>query len=427
MEKAIKIKESIEMTIKHELNQQDAMIEQIISQLDLSGMTQEKLFGQDGIIKNLTSRLLNRILEAEMDVHLGYKKHSNDGDNSGNSRNGYSKKKILTHDQHVELNVPRDRNSEFEPEIVPKYAKRLPLFNEQIISLYSRGMTTRDIQAHLNEIYGVDVSPELISRVTDAVHDDVRAWRTRPLERSYPIVYLDALRVNSRQNGKNENKALYLALGINMDGRKEALGFYLSETEGAKFWMSVLTDLKNRGVEDIFIACMDGLTGFPDAVRAVYPKTKVQLCIVHMVRNSTKYVSYKDLKEVCRDLKKIYSAVNEDEALESLDDFGKKWNDKYPMIQRSWETHWDDLSEFFKYPEEIRRVIYTTNAIESLNASLRKVTKNRAAFPDDEAIIKIMYLAISKAAKRWTMPIRNWGQALNQFAILFGADRVFGI
>ena len=415
------------MTIKHELNQQDAMIEQIISQLDLSGMTQEKLFGQDGIIKNLTSRLLNRILEAEMDVHLGYKKHSNDGDNSGNSRNGYSKKKILTHDQHVELNVPRDRNSEFEPEIVPKYAKRLPLFNEQIISLYSRGMTTRDIQAHLNEIYGVDVSPELISRVTDAVHDDVRAWRTRPLERSYPIVYLDALRVNSRQNGKNENKALYLALGINMDGRKEALGFYLSETEGAKFWMSVLTDLKNRGVEDIFIACMDGLTGFPDAVRAVYPKTKVQLCIVHMVRNSTKYVSYKDLKEVCRDLKKIYSAVNEDEALESLDDFGKKWNDKYPMIQRSWETHWDDLSEFFKYPEEIRRVIYTTNAIESLNASLRKVTKNRAAFPDDEAIIKIMYLAISKAAKRWTMPIRNWGQALNQFAILFGADRVFGI
>ena len=390
-------------------------------------MTQEKLFGQDGIVKNLTSRLLNRILEAEMDVHLGYKKHSNEGDNSGNSRNGYSKKKILTHDQNVELNIPRDRNSEFEPEIVPKYSKRLPLFNDQIISLYSRGMTTRDIQAHLNEIYGVDVSPELISRVTDAVHDDVRAWRTRLLERTYPIVYLDALRVNSRQNGKNENKALYLALGINMDGKKEVLGFYLSETEGAKFWMSVLTDLKNRGVEDIFIACIDGLTGFPDAVRAVYPKTKVQLCIVHMVRNSTKYVSYKDLKEVCSDLKQIYSAVNEEEALEALDDFGKKWNGKYPMIQRSWEAHWNDLSEFFKYPEEIRRVIYTTNAIESLNASLRKVTKNRAAFPDDEAIIKIMYLAINKAAKKWTMPIKNWGLALNQFAILFGADRVFGI
>ena len=415
------------MTRKHELEQKNDVIEQIISGLDLSGMTQEELFGQNGLVKALTSRLLNRILEAEMDIHLGYKKHSNDGDNSGNSRNGYSKKKILTQDQQVELNIPRDRNSEFEPEIVPKYAKRLPLFNDQIISLYSRGMTTRDIQAHLKEIYGIDVSPELISRVTDAVHEDVREWRTRPLESTYPIVYLDALRVNSRQSGKNENKALYLALGINMDGKKEALGFYLSETEGAKFWMGVLSDLKNRGVEDIFIACMDGLTGFPDAVRAVYPKTKVQLCIVHMVRNSTKYVSYKDLKDVCRDLRRIYSAVNEEEALEALDDFGQKWNSKYPMIQRSWEAHWNDLSEFFKYPDEIRRVIYTTNSIESLNASLRKVTKNRAAFPDDDSIIKIMYLAINKAAKKWTMPIRNWGLALNQFAIFFGADRVFKI
>ena len=415
------------MTRKHELEQKNDVIEQIISGLDLSGMTQEELFGQNGLVKALTSRLLNRILEAEMDVHLGYKKHSNDGDNSGNSRNGYSKKKILTQDQQVELNIPRDRNSEFEPEIVPKYAKRLPLFNDQIISLYSRGMTTRDIQAHLKEIYGIDVSPELISIVTDAVHEDVREWRTRPLESTYPIVYLDALRVNSRQSGKNENKALYLALGINIDGKKEALGFYLSETEGAKFWMGVLSDLKNRGVEDIFIACMDGLTGFPDAVRAVYPKTKVQLCIVHMVRNSTKYVSYKDLKDVCRDLRRIYSAVNEEEALEALDDFGQKWNSKYPMIQRSWEAHWNDLSEFFKYPDEIRRVIYTTNSIESLNASLRKVTKNRAAFPDDDSIIKIMYLAINKAAKKWIMPIRDWGLALNQFAIFFGADRVFKI
>lgn len=410
------------MTKKHE--QRNTAVEQIVSQLDLSGMTQEELFGQNGLIKALTSRLLNRVLEAEMDAHLGYKKHSNVGDNSGNSRNGYSKKTVLTQDQEVELNIPRDRKSEFNPEIVPKYAKRLPLFNEQIISLYSRGMTTRDIQAHLNEIYGVDISPELISTVTDAVHEDVREWRTRPLDSIYPIVYLDALRVNSRQNGKNENKALYLAWGINMDGKKEALGFYLSQTEGAKFWMSVLTDLKNRGVQDILIACMDGLTGFPDAVRAIYPQTKVQLCIVHMVRNSTKYVSYKDLKAVCKDLKQIYSAVNEQEALEALDDLGKKWNAKYPMIQRSWETHWNDLNEFFAYPQEIRRVIYTTNAIESLNASLRKVTKNRAAFPDDEAIIKIMYLALKKAAKKWTMPIQNWGQALHQFAILFGADRV---
>lgn len=410
------------MSRKHE--PQSEIIDQIIDQLDLSGMTQDELFGKHGLARYLTSRLLNKVLEAEMDIHLGYKKNSNEGDNSGNSRNGYSKKTVLTQDQKVELNIPRDRNSEFEPEIVPKYSKRLPLFNDQIISLYSRGMTTRDIQAHLNEIYGVDVSPELISKVTDAVLEDVKSWRIRTLDSIYPIVYLDALCIKSRQNGKNENKALYLALGINMEGRKEVLGFYLSENEGAKFWLGVLTDLKNRGVEDIFIACMDGLTGFPDAVRAVYPKTKVQLCIVHMVRNSTKYVSYKDLKAVCRDLKQIYTAVNEEEALEALEDFGKKWNSKYPMIQRSWEAHWDDLNEFFAYPEDIRRVIYTTNAIESLNASLRKVTKNRAAFPDDEAIMKIMYLAIQKAGKKWTMPIRNWGLALNQFAILLGADRV---
>ena len=412
------------MTKKHELEPKEAIIEQIVSQLDLSGMTQEELFGYNGLVRSLTSRLLNRILETEMDIHLGYKKNSNEGDNSGNSRNGYSKKTVLTQDQEVKLNVPRDRNAEFEPEIVPKYAKRLPLFNDQIISLYSRGMTVRDIQAHLNEIYGVEVSPEFISKVTDAVLEEVRSWRTRPLDSIYPIVYLDALCIKSRQSGKNENKALYLALGINMEGRKEVLGFYLSENEGAKFWLGVLTDLKNRGVQDIFIACMDGLTGFPDAVRAVYPQTKVQLCIVHMVRNSTKYVSYKDLKAVCHDLKQIYTAVNEEEALKALEDFGKTWNSKYPMIQRSWETHWDDLNEFFAYPEEIRRVIYTTNAIESLNASLRKVTKNRAAFPDDEAIMKIMYLAVQKASKKWTMPIRNWGLALNQFAILFGAERV---
>ena len=410
------------MSHKHE--PKNEIIDQIIDQLDLSGMTQEELFGKHGLARYLTSRLLNKVLEAEMDIHLGYKKNSNEGDNSGNSRNGYSKKTVLTQDQEVELNIPRDRNSEFEPEIVPKYSKRLPLFNDQIISLYSRGMTTRDIQAHLNEIYGVDVSPELISKVTDAVLEDVKSWRIRTLDSIYPIVYLDALCIKSRQNGKNENKALYLALGINMEGRKEVLGFYLSENEGAKFWLGVLTDLKNRGVEDIFIACMDGLTGFPDAVRAVYPQTKVQLCIVHMVRSSTKYVSYKDLKAVCHDLKQIYTALNEEEALEALEDFGKNWNSKYPMIQRSWEAHWDDLNEFFAYPEDIRRVIYTTNTIESLNASLRKVTKNRAAFPDDEAIMKIMYLAIQKTAKKWTMPIRNWGLALNQFAILLGADRV---
>ena len=399
------------------------VIDQILDQLDLHGMTQEELFGADGLAKKLTSRLLNKALEAEMDTHLGYKKHSNDGDGSGNSRNGYSEKTVITGDGEAQIKVPRDRNGEFEPEIVKKHERRLPLFNEQIISLYSRGMTTRDIQSHLKEIYDVDVSPELISNVTDAVHEDVRSWRTRPLERRYPIVYLDAVRVNSRESGKSMNKALYIALAITMEGHKDVLGFYLSDNEGAKFWMGVLTDLRNRGVQDILIACMDGLTGFPDAVRAVFPETRIQLCIVHMVRNSTKYVSYKDLKAVCHDLKRIYSAPSEEEALLALDDFGAAWDTKYPMIRRSWESHWNDLNEFFLYPAEIRRVIYTTNAIESLNFSLRKVTKNRSAFPDDDSIYKIMYLAIGKASQKWTQPIRNWGLALNQFSIVFG-DRV---
>ena len=335
--------------------QEKDVIDQILDQLDLHGMIQEELFGADGLAKKLTAGLLNKALEAEMDMHLGYKKHSSEGDGSGNSRNGYSEKTVITGDGEAQIKVPRDRNGEFESAIVKKYTKRLPVFNDQIISLYSNGMTTRDIQAHLKEMYGVEVSPELISNVTDAVLEDVRQWRSRPLDDVYPIVYLDALRVNSRESGKSVNKALYIALGINMEGRKEVLGFYISDNEGAKFWMNVLTDIRNRGVKDILIACMDGLTGFPEAVRAIYPDTRIQLCIVHMVRNSTKYVSYKDLKAVCADLKKIYSAPNEEEGLAALDDFGKAWNSRYPMIQRSWMNHWDDLNEFFNYPEEIRR------------------------------------------------------------------------
>jgi transposase-like protein len=403
---------------KRNKREKDA-IDGIVDQLDLNGVTQDELFGQDGLVKALTSRILNKALQAEMDNHLGYQKNESAGDNSGNSRNGYSTKKVMTQDQEVELSIPRDRNGEFSPVLVPKYERRLPIFNEQIIALYANGMTVRDIQAHLQDMYGVEVSAELVSRVTDSILTEVRGWRDRPLSPAYPIVYLDALRVNSREGGKNQNKALHIALGINMEGRKEVLGFYLGENEGAKFWMGVLTDLKNRGVEDIFIACMDGLAGFPDAVRAVFPQAKVQLCIVHMVRNSTRFVSYKDLKAVCRDLRKVYSASTEEEALLSLEDFGGTWNAKYPMIRKSWETHWEDLVEFFKYPQEIRKIIYTTNAIESLNFSLRKITKNRAAFPTDDSIYKIMYLAINKASKKWTMPISNWGAALNQFSIMF--------
>lgn len=355
-----------------------------------------------------------------MDEHLGYKKNDNAGDNSGNSRNGYTTKTVITEDNDtIEIQVPRDRNSTFDPVIIPKHEKRTPLFNDQIISMYSFGMSTRDIQRHLQQVYGVEVSPETISNITESVMADVREWQNRPLEKSYPILFLDALRVNSRQDGKNINKALYVALAINWEGRKEVLGLWLADTEGAKFWMSVLTDIKNRGVEDILIACMDGLTGFPDAVKAVFPNTHIQHCIVHMIRNSTKFVSYKDLKAVCRDLKEIYSAINAESGHEALEEFGKKWNNKYPMIQASRERNWNNLTEFFNYPEDIRRAIYTTNAIESLNFSLRKVTRNKSSFPDDNSIYKVMYLAIKNASARWTMPIKDWGLAVNQFAILF--------
>ena len=396
------------------------VIDQLLDQIDFHGMTAEELAGKNGLLKKLTSRFYSKALDAEMDEHLGYKKNDNAGDNSGNSRNGYTTKTVITDDNDtIEVQVPRDRNSTFEPVIIPKHEKRTPLFNDQIISMYSFGMSTRDIQRHLQQVYGVTVSPETISNITESVMADVREWQNRPLEKSYPILFLDALRVNSRQDGKNVNKALYVALAINWEGRKEVLGLWLADTEGAKFWMSVLTDIKNRGVEDILIACMDGLTGFPDAVKAVLPDTHIQHCIVHMIRNSTKFVSYKDLKAVCRDLKEVYSAINAESGHEALEEFGKKWNDKYPMIQASWERNWNDLTEFFNYPKDIRRAIYTTNAIESLNFSLRKVTRNKSSFPDDDSIYKVMYLAIKNASTRWTMSIKDWGLAVNQFAILF--------
>lgn len=396
------------------------VIDQLLDQIDFHGMTAEELAGENGLLKKLTSRFYSKALDAEMDEHLGYKKNDNAGDNSGNSRNGYTTKTVITDSNDtIEVQVPRDRNSTFEPVIIPKHEKRTPLFNDQIISMYSFGMSTRDIQRHLQQVYGVEVSPETISNITESVMTDVREWQNRPLEKSYPILFLDALRVNSRQDGKNVNKALYVALAINWEGRKEVLGLWLANTEGAKFWMSVLTDIKNRGVEDILIACMDGLTGFPDAVKAIFPDTHIQHCIVHMIRNSTKFVSYKDLKAVCRDLKEVYSAINAESGHEALEEFGKKWNDKYPMIQASWERNWNDLTEFFNYPKDIRRAIYTTNAIESLNFSLRKVTRNKSSFPDDDSIYKVMYLAIKNASTRWTMSIKDWGLAVNQFAILF--------
>jgi transposase-like protein len=405
---------------KREKDQWDRLLEQI----DFHGMTQDEVLGQDGLIKQLTGRILRRALECEMDLHLGYEKHDSAGDHSGDSRNGYSEKAVLTENQETVIQIPRDRNGTFEPQVVPKYQKRVPLFNDQIISMYSFGMTDRDIKAHLEKIYNVEVSPDLISRVTDGVMEEVKEWQNRPLEKSYAIMYLDALRVKTKQDGKSCTKSVYVALGVNFEGQKEVLGLWIAENEGAKFWMGVLNELRGRGVEDILIACMDGLTGFPEAVRAVFSGARVQLCIVHMVRNSTKYVSYKDLKKVCADLKEIYGAADEAAARDALETFGKTWDSKYPMIYRSWDEHWSDLCEYFKYSPEIRRAIYTTNAIESLNYQLRKVTKNRSTFSTDDAIFKILYLAIRNASEKWTMSIKNWGLALNQFAIEFGKERV---
>ncbi len=363
------------------------------------------------------------MLESEITDHLGYEKHDSDGKNSGNSRNGKTPKTLKTDRGAIPIEVPRDRNGEFEPQIVRKRQRRFDRFDDTIISLYSRGMTTRAIQEHLKELYGVDVSPSLLSSVTDDVIEEVKAWQSRPLDTIYPIVYLDAIRVKIRDDGSVTNKAVYLALGVNLSGNKELLGLWTAQNEGAKFWMSVLTELQNRGVNDIFLACVDGLNGFPEAIEAVFPRTDVQLCIVHMVRNSLNYVSWKNRKEVARDLKAIYQSATLRKAENQLEKFSVKWDNTYSMIGRSWREHWEHITPFFAYPPEIRKVIYTTNAIESMNASLRKVTKNRGAFPNDQAAIKLLYLAIRNISKRWTRPLNDWNGAINRFAIMF-EDRV---
>ena len=400
------------------MNEQD--IEKLLEGIDFKNLTAEQISGEDGLLKLLTKRIIQKAMNTEMDHHLGYEKHDSIGRNSGNSRNGKSKKTLTTESGGLEIDVPRDRNGEFEPQIVKKHQRRFEGFDEKIISMYGRGMTVRDIQGHLKDIYGVDVSPELITTVTDAVIEDVRDWQNRPLDRFYTIVYFDAIVIKARQDGKVINKAVYTALGLNVEGKKEALGLWISENEGAKFWAGIVTELANRGVKDILIACIDGLKGLPEAIQSVFPNTRIQLCIVHMIRNSTRFVSYKERKDLCSDLKKIYSASTEREALQSLDEFGLKWDKKYPMISKSWRTNWDNLNEFFSYSGDIRKAIYTTNAVESLNYTLRKVTKNRSAFPTDEAALKLLYLALMNASKKWTMPIDNWGAAINQFALLFG-------
>lgn len=365
----------------------------------------------------LTKVTVETALNAELDDHLGYDKHQPSG--ADNSRNGYTNKVLKTEDGQFELSTPRDREGSFEPQLVKKQQTRFTSMDDKILSLYAKGMTTRDIVATFKEMYGADVSASLISKVTDSVLERVVEWQSRPLDAIYPIVYLDCIVVKIRQDKQVINKAVYLALGVNLEGHKELLGMWISENEGAKFWLNVLTELQNRGVKDILIACVDGLKGFPDAITAAFPEAQIQLCIVHMVRNSMKYVPWKDYKAVAADLKQIYRSATEDDALLSLDQFADRWDEKYPQISRSWRSHWENLNTLFNYPEDIRRAIYTTNAIESLNSVIRKAIKKRKLFPTDASAKKVIYLAIMDASKKWTMPIRNWKPALNRFMIEF--------
>ena len=379
----------------------------------------EDLIGESGLLKQLTKQLLERAMAAELTEHVGYEKHDAAGNNSGNSRNGSSPKTLKGSFGRLPLEVPRDRNGTFEPQIVEKHQTRFTGFDANIISLYARGLSTREIQQHLEEIYHVEVSPALISSVTEAVIDEVKAWQNRQLEAVYPIVYLDAIQFKVRDSGHVRNKAVYLAIGITVSGLKEVLGLWIAQTEGAKFWLQVVTELKNRGVSDIFIACVDGLKGFPEAIETVFPQTEVQLCIVHLVRHSLNYVGWKERKQVAADLKTIYSATTEAEAEQRLEEFSRKWDAKFPTIAKSWRNNWARVVPFFAHPTEIRKVIYTTNAIESLNMSLRKVTKARGSFPNDEAVFKLLYLALRNIAKKWSMPIFGWKAALNRFAIVY--------
>ena len=402
-----------ELTIKEKINR-------LIKEHSKELKTQEQI---SAFSTMMMKNLLETALGAEMDEHLGYEKHSPEGHGSGNSRNGSMSKTLKGDFGEIEIETPRDRDGTFEPQLIKKRQTRIDAFDDQILAMYARGMTTRDIADSFHEMYGAEVSHSTISKVTSAVVEEVKTWQNRPLNSLYPIVYFDCIVVKIHQDKRVINKSVYIALGVDIDGQKEVLGLWISENEGAKFWLSVLTELKNRGLEDIFITCVDGLVGFPDAINTVYPKAYVQLCIVHLIRNSLKYVSYKNRKEVAQDLKNIYTAPTADAAFDELTRFADKWDAKYGSISQMWQNHWDNIIPFLQYPPEIRKVIYTTNAIESLNSVIRKTIKLRKIFPNDTSAMKVIYLAIDRVSKKWTMPIRDWAAALNRFALEFG-DRL---
>jgi putative transposase len=392
-------------------------VEKAVEVLFESGVDGTAILGPGGLLKEFTKAILERALKAEMDDHLGYKPYArSEGENA---RNGSYTKTLTTEQGAFEIEVPRDREGEFEPAIVPKRTTRITGLDQKILTLYAKGMSLSDIQKQLYELYEVEVSESLISRVTDEVLDEVKAWQNRPLESVYPIVFFDCIVVKVRQDKRIINKAVYIALGIDRSGLKDVLGLWISENEGAKFWLGNLTELKNRGMKDMLIACTDNLTGMSEAITAVFPKCEHQLCIVHQIRNSLAYVSYKDRKELAADLKPIYTAATEDDALLALQSFESKWSSKYPQIAKSWVNHWANLVGFLQYPKTIRRMIYTTNAIESVNSGLRKITNNKRIFPNDDSVFKSFYLTLNYMTAKWTMPIQNWGEALSHFMIKF--------
>ncbi len=401
-----------------ENNEEDRLIKELLAKYQ----SPEDLVGENGLLKRLTKKLVEGALGAEMTHHLGYEKHQAAAPGSGNWRNGASSKKLKGDFGEVEIEVPRDRNGSFEPKIVAKHQRRFTGFDDKILSMYARGMTTREIEGHLEEIYGVEVSASLISEVTDAVLEEVKAWQNRPLENLYPIIFLDALVVKMRHEGRVDNRAVYVAIGIDLQGQKDVLGLWTSANEGAKFWLQVLTDLKNRGVKDVFIACVDGLKGFPQAIEAVFPEALVQLCIVHLTRASLNFVGWKERKQVASDLKAIYRAASAEQAAQELETFSLKWSQRYPTIAPLWTRNWERVIPFFAFPAEIRRIIYTTNAVESLNMSLRKIIKTRAAFPSEEAALKLLYLALGNVIKRWET-VQHWKAALSRFTLLW-EDRI---
>jgi putative transposase len=390
----------------------DALLDQL-----LDGADAKSAFDPNGVLDTLKKALAERMLNAEMDQHLG----GEAADGRSNSRNGYGQKTVLTESGRLALDIPRDRQGSFDPQLIAKYQRRFPGFDEKIVSMYARGMSVREIQGHLRELYGIDVSPDLVSAVTDAVLDEVSTWQNRPLEAVYPLVFFDALRVKVRDEGLVRNKAVHIALGVRADGTKEVLGLWVEQNEGAKFWLRVMNELKNRGTEDILVAVVDGLKGFPEAIRAVFPDTTVQTCIVHLLRHSLDFVSYKDRKAVAAALKDIYRAMDHVAAADALDAFeAGAWGQRYPAIVQSWRRAWPEVIPFYAFPGEVRRILYTTNAIEALNAKLRRAIRTRGHFPTDEAAIKLLFLVLHRAEKAWIMPAREWTMAKAQFAILFG-------